>query len=124
MDWTMLASALSSSTKQQQQQQQTMSSGNSAILYMITNGGPDDMRSIPNVNATFSATRTCPRTKKSKHGVVTPLVMKLNQFRNWKHPTVQMLLSLGADPTMQIDYYGTSKSALKIFGPIDLDVVD
>ena len=95
-------------------------SGDSLTLNTITNGVPEEMKSIPDVNQRFSAKSQCPFTNKIHHGVITPLVMKMNQFRDWNHPTVHMLLCLGADPAMKIDYYGTRKSALDIFGPISV----
>ena len=95
-------------------------SGNSLTLNTITNGGSEEIKSISDVNQRFSAKSQCPFTNKIQHGVITQPVMKMNQFRDCNHPTVQMLLCLGADPAMKIDYYGTSKSALEIFGPISV----
>lgn len=90
----------------------------SPVLQTFTNG---DVQALferrDRVNDRFPASTEHPFTGATLHGDITPLIMKMNQYRDWNHPLVQELLRLGADPTMVIDYYGRPRSALDIFGP-------
>lgn len=52
---------------------------------------------------------------KTTVGQISPLVMKLNQYGDWNHPHVQQFLEFGANPNMQMNYYGRRCSAKDIF---------
>jgi hypothetical protein len=93
--------------------------GDSHVLNVITNGTVQELDEIvDHVNDEFPASRVDSFTKETMHGKITPLFMKMNQFRDWSHPLVQKLLQLGANPSMSINYYGRQCSALDIFGSL------
>ena len=91
--------------------------GDSHVLDVITNGTVQELDEIvDHINDAFPASCEHWITKETMHGEITPLFMKMNQFRDWSHPLVQKLLQLGANPSMNINYYGRQCSALDIFG--------
>jgi hypothetical protein len=86
--------------------------GDHRVLNVFTNGTVqelDEMRD--HVNDKFPAIN-----RESVHGETTPLIMKMSQFSDWSHPMVKKLLQLGANPSMNINFYGSQCSALDIFG--------
>ena len=91
--------------------------GESHVLDVFTNGTVQDLSEMrDHVNDKFPASCKDWITGETLYGEITPLIMKMNQLRDWSHPLVQKLLQLGGNPSMVVNYYGKSCSALDIFG--------
>lgn len=95
--------------------------GDPDVLQAFTNGDPEAISSFAvNINDELSVTTQDRHTGKTKHGFITPLIMKMNQYRDWNHYLVQHMLALGADPKKKVDWFGTPSSAEYIFGSPEL----